>query len=282
MKVSVLTPIYRTDPAHLREMIRSVLAQTFGDFELLLLDDCPEDRREAVVREFADPRIVYLQNERNLGIARSRNRLLDEAKGEYLAILDHDDVCRADRLERQVAYLDAHPETGVVSSWTRVIPKGVIQRQSIEDEEIRLAMMRGCCVWHPAAMVRSSVLSSGGVRYEPGYSPAEDYLLWLKLLGVTKFHNLPEPLTDYRWHDTNVSVLQRERLAEMAFKCRAWARVHLPELWREYEFRRTDIWQVRVFGLPLVKVVRRYGEWKALLFGKVPCLSLKRRSEVRK
>ena len=83
MKVSVLTPIYKTDERFLREAIESVLNQTFADFEFLLLDDCPEDSREAVVRSYDDKRIVYLKNERNLGIAASRNRLVDQAKGDF-------------------------------------------------------------------------------------------------------------------------------------------------------------------------------------------------------
>ena len=117
MKVSVLTPIYRTDERYLREAIESVLGQTFADFEFLLLDDCPEDNREAVVRSYNDRRIVYLKNDRNLGIAASRNRLIDLAKGEYLAIFDHDDICRPERLAKQVSYLDANPECGVIGGY---------------------------------------------------------------------------------------------------------------------------------------------------------------------
>ena len=98
-KVSVLVPVYKTEPRILREMISSVLRQTLRDFELVILDDSPLDSREGVVREFRDSRVVYAANERNVGITPSRNRLLDMARGEYLAILDHDDVCRPDRLE---------------------------------------------------------------------------------------------------------------------------------------------------------------------------------------
>ena len=98
MKVSVLMPIYRTDERFLREAIVSVLAQTFGDFELLLLDDCPDDDRESVVKSYKDARIFYVRNDRNLGIAASRNRLLDLAKGEYLAVFDHDDIWRGRRV----------------------------------------------------------------------------------------------------------------------------------------------------------------------------------------
>ena len=147
-KVSVLVPVYKTEPGFLREMVSSVLRQTLRDFELVILDDCPSDSREGVVREFSDPRIVYAANERNLGITPSRNRLLDMARGEYLAILDHDDVCRADRLEREAAYLDAHPAVGVVGAWTRKVPGDHVMRHPTEDADIRLGMMEGCAVAH--------------------------------------------------------------------------------------------------------------------------------------
>ena len=172
MKVSVLTPIYKTDERFLRETIESVLGQTFGDFEFLLLDDCPEDRREAVVRSYDDPRVVYLKNERNLGISASRNKLIGLAKGEYLAILDHDDVCRAERFAKEVAYLDAHPECGVVSGWTKPTCGGV-NAYPEDDHAIKVAMMAGISMWHPAAMVRRSAL--GELRYEADFTPVEDY-----------------------------------------------------------------------------------------------------------
>lgn len=123
-KVSVVIPIFRTKEAFLREAIESVLKQSFVDFELLLLDDCPEDSREAVVGEFSDARIVYLKNEKNLGIAGARNKLLSLAKGEYIAVLDHDDIALPTRLEEQVKFLDANPEVGVVGSWTEEFPRG--------------------------------------------------------------------------------------------------------------------------------------------------------------
>ena len=126
MKVSVLMPVYRTDERFLREAIESVLAQTFADFEFLILDDSPDDDRSRIVSEFNDPRITYMRNDRNIGISASRNRLLDMAKGEYLAVFDHDDICRPERLEKQVAWLDAHPKCGVIGGWTRFTSNGSV------------------------------------------------------------------------------------------------------------------------------------------------------------
>ena len=277
MKVSVLTPIYKTDERFLREAIESVLNQTFGDFEFLLLDDCPEDDREAVVRSYDDRRIVYLKNDRNLGIAASRNKLIDLAKGEYLAVFDHDDVCCRDRLEKEVAYLDAHPECGVVSSWTRLTSNGSVNTYPEDDHEIKLRMMDACALWHPASMIRMSVLREHGIRYEADCSPVEDYMLWMRLVPHTRFHVIPEVLIDYRWHPSNTSNVQKGRLQASDWRVKAWAKVNLPELYAEFEMCRKTVCRVRLLGIPLIKVVSGRRETEVRLFDRIPILRISRR-----
>ena len=279
MKVSVLTPIYKTSERFLREAIESVLNQTFADFEFLLLDDCPEDDREAVVRGYGDKRIVYLKNERNLGITASRNRLIDLAKGEYLAILDHDDICRPERFAKEVAYLDAHPECGVVSGWTKPTCGGVNEYPE-DDHAIKVAMMHGISMWHPAAMVRKSVLLSTGARYEAAYTPVEDYMLWMKLIPYTGFHNLREVMIDYRWHGANTSIVRKRELDAQDLRCKAWAKVNLPELYAEYELSRATERPVRFLGVPLVKVMSDFRETQVRLFGRIPLMRISRRFRV--
>ena len=276
MKVTVLTPIYKTNERFLREAIESVLGQTFADFEFLLLDDCPEDSREAVVRSYGDRRIVYLKNDRNLGITASRNKLIDLAKGEYLAIFDHDDICRPERFAKEVAYLDAHPECGVVSGWTKPTCGGV-NAYPENDHEIKVAMMAGISIWHPAAMVRRSALGATGVRYEAAYTPVEDYMLWMKLAPHTVFHNLQEVMIDYRWHAANTSVVRKRELDAQDLRCKAWAKVHLPEFWAECELSRATEWSVRLLGVPLVKITSGWRETQVRLFGRVPFLRISRR-----
>ena len=273
-------PVYKTDESFLREAIGSVLGQTFSDFEFLILDDCPDDDRSRVVAEFSDPRVVYMRNDGNLGIHASRNVLMDRARGEYLAVFDHDDVCRPDRFEKEVAYLDSHPECGVVSSWTRLLPNGSVNRFPEDDRDIRIAMMRGCAVWHPASMMRRSVLESSGVRYESVCTPAEDYLLWLKLMAHTKFHNIPEALLDYRWHDSNTSVVRKAELDAADARCKAWAKANLPELYAEYELRRETISRVRVFGIPLLKIRTSMRRTEVRLFNSIPIASVARKFDV--
>ena len=274
MKVSVLTPIYRTDERFLREAIESVLNQTFGDFEFLLLDDCPEDDREKVVRSYDDKRIVYLKNERNLGITASRNKLIDLAKGEYLAVFDHDDICRPERFAKEVAYLDAHPECGVVSGWTKPTCGGVNEYPE-DDHGIKLAMMAGISMWHPASMIRKSAL--GDIRYETDFTPVEDYMLWMKLAPHTVFHNLQEVMIDYRWHESNTSVVRKRELDAQDLRCKAWAKVNLPELYAEFELCRETVRRVRLFGIPLLKIVSGRRETEIRLFDRIPFLRICRR-----
>ena len=276
MKVSVLTPIYKTEERFLREAIESVLNQTFRDFELILLDDCPEDDRERIVKSYDDPRIVYVRNEKNLGIASSRNRLIDLAKGEYLAVFDHDDVCRPERFAKEVAYLDAHPDCGVVSGWTQPTG-GKVKRYPESDRAIKVAMMQGIALWHPAAMIRKSVLIETGIRYSPDYTPVEDYLLFMQLAAHTAFYNLQEVLIDYRWHETNTSIVRKKEMDRQDRRCKAWARANCPELWAEYENERETETRVRLFGLPLLKIVTHDRETTVRLFDAIPLMRISRR-----
>jgi len=212
-KVSVLTPIYNTNPQHLRECIESILNQTFTDFEFLLLNDSPDNKElKKIVESYNDPRIIYSENETNIGISASRNKLLQMSRGEHLAIFDHDDISVPTRLEKEVEYLDSHPDIGVVSgnfkgfgdlTWNSNHPENNL--------DIKFALLRGCEVCHTAAMIRKSVLINNNIEWESEFSPAEDYMMWIRLIGKTMFYNFKETLVYYRWFDQNTSVLQRDK-----------------------------------------------------------------------
>ena len=274
--VSVLMPVYRTDRSFLQAAIASVLEQTFADLELLLLDDCPDNPREDIVRKFDDPRIVYVRNERNLGISESRNKLLDMARGEFAAVLDHDDVSRPDRLARQVAYLREHPEVGVVGAWTREVPRNRIVRHPVEDADIRVSLMGSCAMAHTAAMLRLSVIREHGIRYQAAFSPAEDMCLFLDLLRVTKFHNIPEPLVDYRFHADNTTKRQKAQMDDAAVRVRAYAKRLHPETWADFRARAVETTRVRLLGvIPFLRIERRGNVGVVKLFDCLPIAKFK-------
>ncbi len=257
-KVSVLMPLYKTDAVHLREAIQSVLDQTFTDFELLLLDDCPQDDRSAIVAEFNDPRIRYEKNERNMGISPSRNKLIDMAQGEYLATMDHDDISLPERLEKQVSYLDTHPDVGVVSGRTRMLGSGRTTRYPVDDADIKLSLMSGCALIHSTSMIRKSVLDAHGIRYEERFSPSEDWAMWCRLIPHTKFHNIPEVIFCYRDHAGNTSHAQAGRMRASGAAIAAMVHSQNPELYQEFLGRARRVERIKLFGfLPILKIVTR-------------------------
>lgn len=153
-EISVLFPTYNTRGEYLREAIESVLNQTFRDFEFIIMDDCsPDPNVERVVKSYDDPRIRYYRNEKNLGISETRNRLIDLAAGKYLAVMDHDDVSLPERFEKEAAYLDAHPDVGVLGTAHMEIPSGKVVVPPQTNDEIEERLMFDCPMIHPSVMM---------------------------------------------------------------------------------------------------------------------------------
>ncbi len=276
-KVSVLMPVYKTNREYLKDSIKSILKQTYSDFEFLIIDDCPEDSREDVLKSFSDQRIVYLKNDNNLGISKTRNKLIDLAKGEYLAIFDHDDISLPLRLEKQVEFLDKNPDVGVLGCKVQYFQNS---NQLIEnpenDHEIRLALMSYCAIIHPGSMVRKSLLSEHNIAYEEKFSPAEDYALWCRLMPYTKFYNMPEILLNYRVHGKNTSKKQQDRLKHAAMAIHAFVKVLYPALYEEFNQRVERVFKYRLFGvLDIFKIVKHYDCISVYLFGKILIMKIK-------
>lgn len=271
-KVSALLPTYNTNPEHLRETIDSVLAQTFSDFELIILDDCStEPAVREVIASYSDKRIRFFENETNLGISGSRNRLVELAQGKYLAVIDHDDISMPNRFELQVNFLDEHPEVGVVGGNVTVIPKHELWSMPLENDDIENMMLLDSAVIHPASMLRKSVLDKHGIRYESDYSPAEDYRLWIRILGKTKFANLPDILLHYRAHADNTSSRQVKKMNTRGHMLTSMARIEHPEIWfRAQRYLETKT-KYKLFGIFHIMTTREiYKRKEYLLFGFIP------------
>ena len=119
-RVSVVMGAYNGE-RFLRPAIESILNQTFRDFELIVIDDCSTDATPRILREFKDDRMRVVRNERNLGIAKTLNKGIAIARGEYVALQDHDDLSQPDRFSKQVAFLETHPRVGMVGSRVNLI-----------------------------------------------------------------------------------------------------------------------------------------------------------------
>lgn len=219
-KVTVLMPVYNA-ARYLREALDSVLSQTFADFELLIVDDASSDASAAVIRQYHDRRIRLVRNDSNLGVAGALNRGIELARGRYLARMDADDICHPERLERQAAYLDGHPEVSVIAAQVELIGAGGEElgvwqqdREAVTWEEIRHQLPAANCLAHPSVMMRREVLLNYG--YHAGAPYAQDYELWLRLAAKgCRIEKLAQPLLKYRVHQASVTWRSNQKESEV-------------------------------------------------------------------
>jgi len=210
--VSVVMPVYNGE-RYVGEAVRSVLASRFTDFELLVVDDGSTDASVDEARRAAggDPRVRILSVPHG-GVAAARNAALHAARGELIANLDADDVMFPERLERQVAFLDRHPDHVAVGARVLVVdalgrPERVIVR-FFTHEEIDAAHLSGFggALGNPAAMFRREAALAAGGFPPTGQATGEDHDFWLRLAEVGRLANLPDVLIRYRVHGANASV----------------------------------------------------------------------------
>ena len=273
-KVSVLMPIYNTKEEYLREAVESILNQTFTDFEFIILNDSPQNKfLDSIIDSYNDKRIIYYKNKQTLGISQSRNKLLDLAQGEYIAIFDHDDISLPARLIKEVEYLDKNSDIGVVSCNVEKFPINYLSNHPYDNEKIKKALVLDNYIQHTAMMVRKSILDKYNIRYKEQFSPAEDYMFVIDLMDYTLFHNLDEILVKYRF-GKGTSNLHSKKMNDAAMLCRNIALKRYPYL---YCF---GTYWVYIFNiLPLVKIKKCPDKITYYLFGLIPIIRIAKRIE---
>jgi glycosyltransferase involved in cell wall biosynthesis len=204
--ISILMPVHN-GAAFLGEAIRSMLSQTLGDFEFLIVDDASTDNSSSIVQEFKDPRIRLIRSPDRLKLSGALNLGLDHATGRYVARMDADDVSLPERLELQAKFLDAHPETGLCGSWIRMFgssSKAVLERPA-GHEAIRAFTLLDTPFAHPTVMMRREWLEHHHLRFNGEYFPTEDFELWTRALSCFRGANLPQVLLLYRVHGKSLT-----------------------------------------------------------------------------
>lgn len=207
-RVSVLMAVHNGE-RYLAEALDSVLAQTLADFEAVVVDDGSTDGSTAILDDYArrDRRLVVLRNDENRNLAAALNRGLAACRAPLVARADADDVNRPDRLARQVAFLDAHPEVGVVGcAFHTMTPDGRRQgtkRYPTDHATIRARLLFANSFLHPGVVFRADVVRAVG-GYDEAYWTAQDSDLWTRLRDRTRFANLPDPLVHYRTHGGSI------------------------------------------------------------------------------
>lgn len=224
--VSVLLAV-RDGGAYLGEALASIQAQTWRAWELVVVDDGSSDGTPAVLAAAAraDARIRLFRQER-LGLVAALNRAAAEARGELLARMDADDRAHPQRLARQVEFLTAHPEVGVLGTAVRRIgaARGTWTRPE-DDATLRAALLFESPFAHPTVMLRRSVWQVAGEGYREEFRAAEDLDLWERLAPHTRFANLPDALLDYRVHPGQVTLVATDTMARNGARVRQrWLR----------------------------------------------------------
>lgn len=206
-KVSVVMPVFNGEK-YLKQAIESILNQTFKYFELIIVNDASTDKTEKIIKSFTDKRIKLINNQKNLGVAKSLNIGLKKAKGSYIARMDTDDISMAKRLEKQVEFLKKNPKVVLVGSqcsWINFKGQKINGfKVATDDLIIRKKMFIRNQFHHASVMFKKKdVLKLGG--YKHLFNGAEDYELWFRFSDLGKLYNLPEELISRRLYNEAIS-----------------------------------------------------------------------------
>ena len=224
--VSVLMGVWNGAP-RVREAIESVLGQTLGDLELVVVDDGSTDATASILGSFGDARVRVTRQPRG-GLTSALRSALGLARAPLVARLDADDVALPERLEHQRDFLERHPEVGLLGTAAREVDAtgrevGVV-RPPTEDAALRGALIRHNPFVHSSVMMRRSALEQAG-GYDPSFPVAQDYDLWMRMSRVTRMANLPEALVIRRLLPGRISATREAERLRAEARVR-WRAVH--------------------------------------------------------
>ncbi len=229
-RVTVAMPIYNGATTVARA-IDSILQQTFRDFELVLIDDGCSDNTIDIVRSYNDPRIRLIAHETNQGLAATRNHLVDQARGEFIAWLDCDDWSHPERLDLQVAAFEKNALLVLCGTWTEFILEpplsrarkaigSMYERGCTTNQDLDAVLMFRNPFATSSMMVRRATINLHQLKFDQGYAPAEDYKMWAELSTFGDSARIPRTLTQIWVYETGASSIGRAQQIEGARQTR--------------------------------------------------------------
>jgi glycosyltransferase involved in cell wall biosynthesis len=241
MKLSLIMAVH-DQAATLESAVSSILNQSFGQFEFIIVDDASASDTKQILNRFSqqDKRIKLITNSHQLGLTRSLNKALAQARGQYIARMDSDDLALATRLEKQLEYLSSHSQLALLGTAVYLINSEGnrigLKRYPSDYQTLKKIILSYCPFVHPTLMIRHSVLRELG-GYKPEFTYAQDYELVLRLLAQYPAANLPQPLLEYRVDTPEAISFKHLKLQErLALKARVLAltQYHYPfsQAWR--------------------------------------------------
>ena len=220
--VSFVICEHNTDPEFFKEAILSVIEQTYSNLEIIIVDDCTHTI--SFDDDFLhDERIKIIKNERNIGLAGSRNVGINASHGKYIAIMDTDDICEPNRIATQVDYMEKHPDVVCAGSYIELFGKRNGKEKYIIDDNdyYRCCLLFGNSptISNPSSIIRKEVLKRNNISYDESLKTAEDYMMWVTLSQYGKLRIIKKVLLNYRIRSGQMSeIYRREDLDDNHWK----------------------------------------------------------------
>lgn len=258
--ISIVMPFYNAAP-YLAEAVKSILDQTFSNFEFIVINDGSTDGSDKIIQSFADKRIKYILNPENKGLVYSLNKGLDAAEGSLIARMDADDISMPDRLERQFEYLRMHPEADLVATQVQLInekgqPTGFWKedRENSSPELIKEFLAVNNCIAHPTILAKADVIQK--LRYREAQGQAEDYDLWLRWISAGKtIHKVDTVLLQHRILPNSFTRNRQKnifyKLAATKFRFAA----------TEIRAKRINLFVIRTFMFAITDTIKGTGKY---------------------
>lgn len=219
-EVTIVLPVFNGE-RYLREAIDSVLAQSYRDFELWVVNDGSTDSTVDIIDSYKDPRVHRIDNPHNLGLVATLNRAFAMVESPFIARMDDDDLWHERKLELQIALLKSQPDVGVCG--TSIHKFGDLDAVHIFPENsdaLKVGLLFYCMMSHPSVVYRRNMLVETGLTYQQDYFPAEDYKMWIDVLKHSKILNLQQPLVEYRQHGSQICRERKEEQVLLERKLR--------------------------------------------------------------
>lgn len=210
--VSVLMPAYNSE-LYIAQAIDSILNQTYRNIELIIFDDGSSDGTRAVIEQYQDPRIVKILSDQNYGVVRARNEMIDRARGQYIALMDADDIADPTRIEKQLRSIE-QGDCDICGSAQWVLDEATHQvkksKDKFTDADLRSLLSVYCGLCNSAMTGRAEIFKR--FKYDTSILTSEDYYLWVQMAAAGyRFLNLRERLITYRRYPSQTSSVHLEK-----------------------------------------------------------------------
>lgn len=217
--VSIVMPVYNYG-LYIEEAIGSILTQSMPDFEFIIINDGSTDNSSEIVHSYNDPRIRVIDFTNNKGCYPARNFGMRRAMGEYICVMDADDISLPNRLERQCVYFKENSDIGLIGSAFRFMDDFHSIYKNTCPEIIKLLQLRYCYLLHPTCMIRNSLVKKYNLYYDESYIYASDYAWQVKASSLFPVSNINEVLLLYRQHENQISSKNAYQQGDFAHKVR--------------------------------------------------------------